>query len=396
MGNLYRLNSLFEIEIGKYPETILINKGVLETSHAFEYLFLILSQEKDYTLFSEPASEELLEYWGNNKISHGRIYRIATPYFSKMISLDNKIIADSSLIEWGKTSYLNATKSILQKKDQTIFQSKFINSKLNQMKWKELLKINSLNSIICSNKFELEYALSCMTPPFVIKSEFSFSGRGNLILKSATDLKSFSNKIEEILKENPEGIIVEEWVEDNKILDFSGLFELSNRKSKFLAITKMLIDKSGTYRGSIVQRNFGENLAEGLQDIVNHTMRFNTSYTGPISIDGFTFRKNDKTEIQYMSEINYRYSMGRILYELHNKIGIENEDCALLFLPIKAKSLQFKSLISNLNKIGEEYNARILLLTPITGTNKKKMPFAIFYISSKDTFPLDSIKKLIS
>ena len=82
----------------------------------------------------------------------------------------------------GKTSRIN-TKIPSYKEGTDYFQSKFINSKLNQSHWKDNLRINSLNTIVCTNETELEYCLSCMSFPCVIKQEFSFAGRGNIILK---------------------------------------------------------------------------------------------------------------------------------------------------------------------------------------------------------------------
>jgi ATP-grasp domain len=393
MGNLYRLNSLFELEISQYPEVLQFDKGLLERSQILEYLFLVLSQEKDFTILSEQESEELIDYWEKNKINHGNIFKTDNMYYAHSIPI-NKKLKEYNLIEWGRTSYIKYKDSILLKQNQTIFQSKFINSKINQIKWKDTLKINSLNSVLCTNKTEMEYCLSCLELPLVVKSEFGFSGRGNTILKTETDIKNFSAKINYMFRGKPNGFIIEEWKEEQKLLDFSGLFDVSSRVSTFLAVTKMLVDKFGVYRGSLIQKKFGESLIAGLQRVANDTKRFNTSYSGPISIDGFTFKNNSETKIQYMSEINYRYSMGRILYDLNEKIGTKKEDCALIFLPIKAKSLQFKSVILNLSKLEKEFSARVLL-----SAEKKLNPFAVFYISTQADFPIkiiDSIKKVIS
>lgn len=398
MGNLYRLNSLFEIELSEFPDIPLFDKGLLERSHILEYLFLVLSKEKDFTLFSQSPSKELIEYWEKNKIRHGNIVQTDNFYYPKTNPI-NKKMKDFNLIEWGKTSRINAKDSLLQKKEQTIFQSKFINSKLNQSHWKDNLRINSLNTIVCTNETELEYCLSCMSFPCVIKQEFSFAGRGNIILKTKNDLTINEKKIDTIFKNNPNGVLVEEWVEDRKLYDFSGIFELSSKISKLLAVTKMLIDKSGVYRGSIIQKKFEESLASNLQNVANSIRRFNASYSGPFSMDGFAYKKDSETEFQLMSEINYRYSMGRILYDLNEKIGTKQNDYALIFLPIKTKKPQFKSVISDLSKIEKEYSAKILLLTPLSDANNKSYPFAVFYISTQKDFPMkiiESIKKVIS
>ncbi len=397
MGNIYRLNSLFELEINQYPGSLTLSKSLLERSSAFEYLFLIISNQNDYTILSEPVSDELIEYWGENKISHGSVTTTNNPYFAKELPLEKKILA-SGLIEWGNTSILNHEKFLLEKEAQVIFHSNFINSKVNQTRWKEAIKLNKVKTVICVDKFELEHAISSMNVPLVIKSEFSFAGRGNLILKSKIDIKEIGKRVEKIFKENPKGILVEEWVEEDRIQDFSGLFELSTETTNLIAITEMLVDKSGVYRGSMIQKNFDQELADGLQEVANNSKSFTASYFGPISIDGFRFNKGDKVEIQHMSEINFRYSMGRILSELHSKIGTDNESCALLFFPVKNKVLEFQFLVSSLNKIEREFNVRILILTPLTQRNKKKYPFLGFYLSSKSKFSADifeSIKNLL-
>jgi len=398
MGNLYRLNSLFEIEISEFPDVPLFDKGLLERSHILEYLFLVISKEKDYTFFSKLPSKELIEYWEKNKIRHGNIIQTDNFYYSDALPI-NKKLKDFNLVEWGKTSRISSKDSLIQKKDQTIFQSKFINSKLNQSIWKDNLKINTLNTVLCTNETELEYCLSCMSPPFVIKPELSFAGRGNIILRTKDDFAVNQKRIDSIFRDNPNGILVEEWVEEQKLLDFSGIFELSSKVSKLLAVTKMLVDKSGVYRGSIIQKKFGESLIPGLQNVAKNTQRFNTSYSGPFSIDGFAYKKDYDTEYQFMSEINYRYSMGRILYDLNEKIGTKQNDYALIFLPIKTKTPQYKSVISNLGKIEKEFSAKVLLLTPLSDANNKTFPFAIFYINTQKDFPMkiiESIKKVIS
>lgn len=398
MGNLYRLNSLFELEISKYPKVVNFDKALFERSQAFEYLFLILSNKNDCTILGAPVSEELIEYWGKNKISCGDNFITDDSYFGDTLTLDKKKIKDKVLVEWGKTSLINHTKFILEKKKHIISNSHFINSKINQTRWKESQKVNRVNSIVCSNKFELEYALSVMPLPLVIKSEFGFSGRGSYIVKSKDEIKEISKKLNEISKENPGGIIVEEWVEEFKTKDFSGLFELSSKKSTLLAITQMLVDKFGAYRGSLIQKNFGEEFIKGMNSIINSYQRYSSSYSGPISMDGFAFKREDKLEIQYMSEINFRYSMGRVLYDLNKKIGTDTDDCALLFFPVKSKDLKFKALVSDLVKVEKEYKCRIIIVTPLTMQNGNNYPFLGFYVSSKSKFPTkinDSIRKLL-
>jgi hypothetical protein len=42
-------------------------------------------------------------------------------------------------------------------------------------------------------------------------------------------------------------------------------------------------------------------------------------YNGPLSVDGFIYNENNSFKIREISEINFRYTMGRILYEISKK-----------------------------------------------------------------------------
>lgn len=399
MGNLYRLNSLFELEISQFGNSLEIEKALLDRSTALEYLFLLLSNPNDYTIVSEKPSSELLEYWEANNILFGKTIQTDTPYYAETLTLNKNFPKDTTLIEWGNTSVLDAENGILSKRKLLISRSSGRNSKIKQLNWKETLKQNQVLSILCSNKMELEYSFHTFELPIVIKTEFGFSGRGHYILKTNQDVQEITKRLPDILKLNPNGVIVEEWVENKKTQDFSGLFDLFHRKSELIAITKMLIDKNGSYRGSVIQKNFGKEFAEGMSSIIKDYTHNSLSYKGALSLDGFTFEKDNEIKIQYMSEINFRYSMGRVLYELHKKIGHENEDYALFFFPVKNKNLTFKILTTGLSKIKTEFKTDLLLLTPLTNANAQKNPFLVFYVRNQKQLPLiimDAIKKLLS
>ena len=147
MGNLYRLNSLFELEITRPIEEISQNPSLLERNTVYEYLFLVISKEDDFTILSEPASKELLEYWKENKIEIGDTILTDMPYYPKILLLNGNIPEDITLIEWGKTSLLDTQKGFLLKNDNILNHSIYNNSKINQTRWKESSGFNRLTSL---------------------------------------------------------------------------------------------------------------------------------------------------------------------------------------------------------------------------------------------------------
>ena len=131
MGNLYRLNSLFELEINS-PELVNENKYLLDRSSVYEYLFLAISQKEDFVLVSENVSTELLEYWKSNNLTFGNTVYTDNPYYTDKLKLGDTIPTDLKLIEWGSISYFDNVKNILIKKQTKIDFTSSINSKINQ------------------------------------------------------------------------------------------------------------------------------------------------------------------------------------------------------------------------------------------------------------------------
>ena len=78
------------------------------------------------------------------------------------------------------------------------------------------------------------------------------------ILRNDLDFKKYYKQILEMFSVNTNGIIIEEWVGNDKILDFSGIYDLSAKRPQLITYTKMLVDKMGIYRGTIIEKKFGK------------------------------------------------------------------------------------------------------------------------------------------
>jgi hypothetical protein len=78
-----------------------------------------------------------------------------------------------------------------------------------------------------------------------------------------------------------------------------------------------------------------------------------TKYRGPISVDGFVYKEKNSLHVREISEINFRYTMGRILYEISKKYP-ENKEHSLVTLSSK----DYKNM-SEVNLFELEYRVKL-------------------------------------
>ncbi len=358
MGNLYRLNSLYELELKSYPNLNSFSNAALKRAEIFEYLFLFLSKPSDHVLFNSEANTVLLDYWKSQGFTFGSAYVYKDHHSARIINI-NPILQIDKLIEWGNTFQLE--KDSLKKNNLIIKENKFLNSKIQQTRWK-IENTNTPYSIFLCTDFDA--ILECIPKvqfPIVLKSEFSFSGSGNLLISNNEDLYKNKNRIDNLFKDNLQGLILEEWKKEFIQYDFSSLYQVKNNTCNYLASTRMLIDEKGQFCGSELlseQNDFSEMQTNILGDFLKDQK---ITYSGCLSIDGFSFLENGITRFQYFSEINFRWSMGRILFEIQKKLNHENKKSSMLFL-------DEKSLLSFLDD-DKNSQANMIYLSPELKTN---------------------------
>ncbi|MCP5493467.1 MAG: hypothetical protein H7A23_02840 [Leptospiraceae bacterium] len=364
MGNIFRLNSLFEYEIALFPKILELNKKLKSTNASLEYLFIPIADKSDFVLISENISTELLEYWKSKQIHHANCVYI------------NQIQDSFSLNEWGNTSCIQDSKLVYDK--DIIKDSRYFNSKVNQCIIKSKLGINPFQAKVIHSSEELLDFMKKDRLPYVIKYEFGFSGRNKNLIKNLENYNELKGEIN--WKQNPK-LVVEEWLGEYKTSDFSGVFQSNQNVLEFLCITEMLITKEGSYKGSIIKPHKNYSFQKSL--IENTKLMFQNleiPYTGSLSVDGFWYTFQNKEICQYVSEINFRYSMGRILYEFHKSYGRECKEYSLIILSLKNAKLTFQNLTLIFSNVEKNYNCRIFLLTPLHDSEKKVYHFIVIYI----------------
>ncbi len=94
-------------------------------------------------------------------------------------------------------------------------------------------------------------------------------------------------------------------------------------------------------------------------------------YRGPLSVDGFVYKENNSLYVREISEINFRYTMGRILYEISKKYP-ENKEHSLVTISSKDyKNMNDVSLLVLENRLKIQFEVQnqtkvktCILLTP--------------------------------
>ncbi|MBE7413213.1 MAG: hypothetical protein L6Q54_07525 [Leptospiraceae bacterium] len=374
MRKIFRLNSYFEEELKFYPEPVVLNKNTIQRNSLLEKLFFLVADKNDFVLTTNCLNPKMFEYWNEKGIEFAE-------EFCRKFS-DEKL----EFIEWGKTS--DFVNSEILYNPIKIGDSKQINSKIFQGNIKIRLEISPLEIFIVKDFQSIQKILADRSATYILKPEFNFSGKDTKILRNKNDVKS----LEKIFSNSDEKKYVLEELAENRIRDFSGIFSCSHGMVKNLAITEMIISKTRAYIGSIIELekeySFFNALCETVQDFVN---TLPVKYEGSLSADGFEFIRDGERDFQLVSEINFRYSMGRVLYDLIQKYPSGYKVFGLHFFRIVDKSISEKVLLSLFSKLEKDFQSFILAVTPFQNIDGNIANLLGLHIASNSRKDLDLI-----
>ncbi|MFW6352648.1 MAG: hypothetical protein ACOC2E_09690 [Bacteroidota bacterium] len=169
---------------------------------------------------------------------------------------------------------------------------------------------------------DLPDILKKLSPPLIIKTPFSASGRGLFRIRSHADAPENSQWVKGMLKKQGK-IYIEKML--NKIQDVSFQFSLTENSIEYLGHNFFYTEASGQFAGcAIGEPENGSKLfsdgtrikeaivqaAELLKEGIKKT-ELNKKYTGPAGIDGIFFEdENGCLKLNPCLEINFRYNMG--------------------------------------------------------------------------------------
>ncbi len=331
-----------------------------------------MSRSRDYVHLTDEIDQNFLADIIKNGFEIGQLWREGD-------FLPNEI----SLVEWGNQNDLSNFFLIPNPQKTAI--SSYLNSKLNQREWKEEFHFSPLKTKFIKTEEQLIDVLNEMTSPIVLKSEFGIAGRNHIIIENSSQ----GWKLQQIKKKLfgfP--IFIEEWVGKNRVLDFSTLWDFTESGPIFLGSTEMIVGEDGSFFGIKMsaerEKQLTHILPKSLEIIKTVFNSIEYPYIGPCAMDGFLFSKDSLIQAQIFSEINFRYSMGRILYEIRMRRNIRTEESGILFLSLH-KTKSFNEYLW-LSRLKEESKTNIFFVTPVRDHKGKLFQTVGIYYEENEKF----------
>ncbi|WP_039948623.1 hypothetical protein [Leptospira fainei] len=331
MTRIFRPNAYFEEELltgDIFPIGLEGQNAVVESC------FLVLTgPEKslgDIVAHSMPE-ESWYSYWKKKGWS------IPTPVRIFQKQIQPEFISEPiNLGEWGRISRLS-TEGYFTRDSSSYDESSRLSSKIQQSIW----KLNNGIEEFPTWTFQSEEAwqdaknLTLNFSLYVRKLDFGFSGRHEFVLP--VDLGSPSKK--DFFKTRNTGSILEPWVD--RIQDFSLLFTAKEGDFELEASTLLLSNSKGKYSGTwIAEVSDTELYLNQMEGILERLREFAPTYSGFGSIDSFIYREGANLRLRKISEVNFRWTMGRVLRELQKKFSLPGYRDLALFVSHKNRNVR--------------------------------------------------------
>lgn len=331
-----------------------------------EKLFFPITNEEDYVLVEELPSDELYSHWKQKGFTPG----IPT-------QLDS-LLQEVTLVEWGKRHVWEEGELVVD--PIQLEMARYLNSKVTQLDFRK--NHSPLPAKVITSEEHLFADLEEAKLPVVLKSEFGLAGRNHIIFKTQSDSWKLA-QLNKRLFGFP--VVCEDWVGDSRFYDFSTLWDVKDGEFFYLTSTSMWIDPDGGFRGIRIGGRESEyqtlflpkvyDLVKSLKNLIPN------EYMGPCAIDGFLYSENGLTVVQPVSEFNFRYSIGRILWEVRKKRNTKLDHVSgLLVLPYpkQGKLLEWKMLTD----LENELKCELVLLTPVRDLTGKAYQNAVLYFET--------------
>lgn len=143
---------------------------------------------------------------------------------------------------------------------------------------------------------------------FLYKDPYSLSGMGHM------HIPQHEAKVKTLLSSGR--VLIEEEILDRD-MDFSILVE----NNKFVAIYENYVDEYYQYKGTYLkpELKFTHTIQREIDKALENVLTYAQTYSGPLSIDAFTYRANEDLFVHPCCEINARKTMGYFTYHFKQK-----------------------------------------------------------------------------
>ncbi|AAN51224.1 hypothetical protein RBB68_16140 [Leptospira interrogans] len=368
MTRYCRFNGFFEEELRSShiaPEKLDLKNRSLETLF---FLFQSICNPSTIQFLHELPDPSWIRFWEDRGIQFCN-FQLLKRNSKKIFQSSSTIDPIRTWEEWGSVSDLNDSGEILFSLEKASF-SKRLNSKILLTRWKSEQGFQDIPSKILEKPYDLSDLIfewsELQTDKIVLKPEFSFSGRHKILKFISIASEQWENS--NLQKESSWfPCVAQPWVQ--RIYDFSCLYDFAIGVPTFLGSTIQICDEKGSYNGAyITSTKESEFFFFLLEPIVKKLSEsFSPEYQGPVSIDGFEFNSQNIKKIQRISETNYRWSMGRILFELSKSVFFQQkrntfgDNLSILTLPLKQTIPNYSEWIYDW---GQSQEIEIFPLTP--------------------------------
>lgn len=213
-----------------------------------------------------------------------------------------------------------------------------------------------------TTKIDLLAAISS-TSKWIVKDPFGVAGRERFNGDSTTDIDALRNWMK---KSGRGDLLFEPYIDIE--FEFSVHYEIDQSKQvRYLGSSALICDKNGIFRGNyaLPPRFDNELSAVKAAHIPVLEKLTKIGYWGPLSIDGFVGTHMGTEVSQPLSEINARYTFGRMFLEIQRILGRTDflwwHPSPKVFKSISKSPLETPTLVFPLHYM----NTKTFLLCPI-------------------------------
>ncbi|PJZ69889.1 hypothetical protein CH373_13450 [Leptospira perolatii] len=362
MTRIFRPNAYYEEEIrtGKlFPKPLLGRNSIIEC--AILVLFA-LNRSRTKVITTQTQSRDWINYWKNRKVSVSDSILPVDSITGNILEKKHSLYSSADLEEWGRICRINSDLQ-LEIDPQLESSSQLLCSKFRQWSWKNQNSLEDLSSYMIPSKEEAKNVLQKIAQEnsensfWVSKPEFGFSGNH----------KVFPTALIPALQADLEHCILEPWVD--RVSDHSLLFHSINGTFKMDASTLLLSDAKGRYVGNwLSSEDESQDYISEMKECLVKLSDFAPEYSGFGSIDSFYFKTSQGIQCRRVSEINFRWTMGRVLLELSQSAKDHSKRDLLLFV----KNIRANPDSYNLLNLWEkETGWKISALSPFSDPSEK-------------------------
>lgn len=323
-----RLLTKLESDLALLPAYFASRNDVLVTEKKPTYEFLKLFTQLDFEfpefynlhelkklITSEDIKPGSIEPWGWSQVVHHK--------FEDVIRFCSQEFKESPNSKWNGD---------LRKIISREYALQILQGVLQEFPEKELLDKSEMPVKCCSlDDIEIAHANNLQS---IVKLPWSSSGRGIQVINQHRIHPSIKKRLQGAIKN--QGFVMAEKFLDKK-LDFATHFKVSGNEIEYLGFSLFSTSADGKYSGNYLKAAVPDELSEYLDFLkseisllvqklkrVLDISGLQLYYNGYLGIDGMVFQKNDRLKIHPCVEINLRYNMGLLTFELEKLLANES------------------------------------------------------------------------